>query len=218
MARLSSIGDCMTGPAVEVLTVGHSTMAYEQFLDVLRHASVNAIADVRTAPYSRHFPQFNRPTLQAELRRDHIAYVFLGEELGGRPNDPRLFHQGVADYEKMAATDLFAKGLARVVAGARKYRIAMMCSEQDPLDCHRCLLVGRALHERGAAVKHVLTSGRIASQKDIEATLLHLAGKSEADLYQPADERLAAAYRDRASKVAFADCRLDSENTANVER
>jgi uncharacterized protein (DUF488 family) len=118
---------------VEVFTIGHSTLSYEKFLELLRVASVTAVADVRTAPYSRHFPHFNRDALRSELRLDNIAYVFLGDELGGRPKDKQFFCEGVADYEKMALTASFAKGLRRVIDGAKKYRIAMMCSEHDPL-------------------------------------------------------------------------------------
>ncbi|MEZ2219998.1 DUF488 family protein [Rhizobium sp. RCC_161_2] len=203
---------------VEVLTIGHSTLPYERFLALLRQASVTAIADVRTAPYSRHFPQFNRDTLRDELRQDHIAYVFLGEELGGRPKDKRFFCNGVADYEKMATTVEFARGLERVLEGARKYRIAMMCSEHDPLDCHRCLLVGRALHEHGVTIKHILNSGQLVDHRQIEARLMDLSGKSDIDLFEPPSKQLAAAYRDRATRVAFAERSSGSQNSEGAEQ
>lgn len=190
--------------AVEVLTVGHSTLPYERFAALLRQASVTAVADVRTAPYSRRFPHFNRDTLRGELHLDQIAYVFLGEELGGRPKDERFFCNGVADYEKMAKTNEFARGLDRVIEGAKKYRIAIMCSEHDPLDCHRCLLVGRALRERGVTVRHILSNGTIIDHGEIEARLMEMSGKSHIDLFDPPSKRLATAYRDRATKVAFA--------------
>ena len=87
-----------------VLTVGHSTHSYEHFLGLLRQARVTAVADVRSSPFSRRFPHFSRDELKASLRRDGIAYSFLGKELGGRPNESRLFRNGVADYEAMATT------------------------------------------------------------------------------------------------------------------
>ncbi|OOO17850.1 DUF488 domain-containing protein [Rhizobium sophoriradicis] len=206
----------MADTAGEVLTIGHSTLPYERFLELLRQASVTAIADVRTAPYSRHFPQFNRETLRDELRLDQIAYVFLGEELGGRPKDKRFFCDGVADYEKMAMTKDFARGLDRVVEGSKKYRIALMCSEHDPLDCHRCLLVGRALHERGIAVRHILGNGATVDQVAVEARLMKMSGKNNSDLFDPPAERLAAAYRDRAMKVAFAERQTDFQPKSAV--
>lgn len=194
----------MSSEATEVLTIGHSTHSWERFVALLRQAHVTAIADVRSAPYSRHFPHFNRDELRAELRVDGISYVFLGNELGGRPNERRFFCEGVADYEKMAQAPEFNRGLDRVIEGAKKYRIALMCSERDPLDCHRCLLVGRALVQRGIRVSHILDDGRIVRHADVEDRLLKLSGRNAEDLFAPHPERLAAAYRDRARKVAFA--------------
>ena len=126
----------------EILTIGHSNLDYEHFLALLRGARVNAIADVRSLPSSRNNPQFNRDILKDELNRDRIAYVFLGAELGGRPKKKEFYSEGVADYEKMATDNTFKAGIDRVLKGAEKYHIALMCSEQNPLDCHRCLLVG----------------------------------------------------------------------------
>jgi uncharacterized protein (DUF488 family) len=191
--------------AVEILTIGHSTLPYERFLELLRRANVTAIADVRTAPYSRQFSQFNRETLANELRADGLAYVFLGKELGGRPSDQQFYCDGIADYHLMSRSVEFSKGLDRVLEGARKYRIALMCSERDPLDCHRCLLVGRALAQRGVRVSHILSDGQIVNHPEIEDTLLRLSGRDTDDLFAPRSERLATAYRERARKVAFAE-------------
>lgn len=191
--------------ATEVLTVGHSTLPYERFLSLLRGANVTAVADVRSAPYSRQFPHFSRDELCEELRSDGISYVFLGKELGGRPSEEKFYCEGVADYEKMAQAPEFNKGLDRVIEGAKKYRIALMCSERDPLDCHRCLLVGRALTRRGVRVSHILSGASMASHDEIEGRLLDLAGRTDNDLFASRSERLAAAYRERARKVAFAE-------------
>jgi len=191
--------------AIEVLTIGHSTLPYERFLELLRRSSVTAIVDVRTAPYSRHSPQFNRETLSGDLRVDGIAYVFLGQELGGRPSERQFYCDGVADYERMSRTEDFGKGLERILKGAKKHRIALMCSERDPLDCHRCLLVGRALAEGGVRVNHIMGDGHLVSQAEIEDKLLELSRRSMDDLFAPRAERLAAAYRERARRVAFAE-------------
>lgn len=195
--------------AVEVLTIGHSTLPYEQFLQALRRANVTAVADVRSAPYSRQLPQFNRESLSNELRTDGIAYVFLGNELGGRPSGHQFYCDGVADYERMSRAGEFGKGLERVLDGAKKYRIALMCSERDPLDCHRSLLVGRALANRGIRVGHILDNGEVVSQGKLEDELLELSGRDTEDLFASRAERLAAAYRERARRVAFAEPRSD---------
>lgn len=189
----------------EILTIGHSTLPYEQFLMLLRGAGVTAIADVRSSPYSRQFPHFNREEIQSELKQDGIAYVFLGKELGGRPNGVQFFCDGVADYEKMATTDAFRNGLQRVISGAEKYRIALMCSEKHPLDCHRCLLVGRELLRRGMDVQHIIPGGALESQSRIEDELLERAGREGDELFASREERLSAAYRYRAKKIAFAE-------------
>jgi uncharacterized protein (DUF488 family) len=194
----------MAAEETEVLTIGHSTLSYERFLSLLRNVSVTAVADVRSAPYSRQCPHFSRDELCAQLGSDGISYVFLGKELGGRPSDPQLYFDGVADYERMSRTGDFSKGLERVLEGAKKYRIALMCSERDPLDCHRCLLVGRGLAQRGIRVTHILGDGRVASHSEIEDKLLELCGRSTEDFFASHSERLAAAYRERARKVAFA--------------
>src|ERR1700722_5068873 len=110
----------------EILTIGHSTHTYEGFLHLLRKAGVTAVADVRSSPFSRHQPQFNRPDLQRELRLDKISYAFLGEELGGRPKSRTLYCEGIADYEKMARTSEFAEGLTRLDKGLEKHMIALM--------------------------------------------------------------------------------------------
>jgi uncharacterized protein (DUF488 family) len=195
--------------ALTVFTIGHSTHSWERFIALLRGANVTAIADVRTSPYSRLYPHFNRDDLRQELRLDCISYVFLGKELGGRPSERKFYCEGVADYEKMAQASAFGEGLDRVVEGAKKYRIALMCSERDPLDCHRCLLVSRALAQRGVQVRHILDNGNIVSQDEIEEKLLDLSGRKAEELFAPRAERLDEAYRERARKVAFAEPQPD---------
>lgn len=187
----------------DILTIGHSNHPIEQFLALLQGAGVTAVADVRSAPHSRHVPQFNHDALKAALRDAGIAHVYLGKELGGRPQNKQQYRDGVADYEKIAATEAFQGGLRRVLDGAVTHRVALMCAEQHPLDCHRCLLVGRALAAGGARVRHILADGAQASQADIEAELMRRTGRDKEDLFMSPEERLAAAYRDYARKVAF---------------
>lgn len=195
----------------QVWTIGHSNHPYDRFSDLLREAGITAIADVRTAPFSRYSPHFNSDELCSSLRRDGIAYVFLGKQLGGRPASRRFYSNEVADYEAIAATDEFREGLDRVVDGAHRHRVALMCSEQNPLDCHRCLLIGRALAQRGVQVNHLLADGRTMSHSEAQQELLRLTGRDEEDLLMSLDERLATAYRERARKVAFQEQSADSQ-------
>jgi uncharacterized protein (DUF488 family) len=187
-----------------LFTIGHSTHTYEKFVALLQAAGITAVADVRSSPFSRHFPHFNGDALKRELRLDGIEYSFLGEELGGRPIGQEFFCEGIADYEKMAKTEKFEKGISRLILGASAYKVALMCSEHNPLDCHRCLLVGRDLKERGLEVRHILSDGSLRSQEQVENNLLVRLGNTTADLFMPVQDRLSAAYRDRAKKVAYA--------------
>jgi uncharacterized protein (DUF488 family) len=191
--------------AQRILTIGHSRHPLERFLALLEAAQVTEIADVRSAPVSRFAPQFNRNALAASLGKEDIAYVFLGQELGGRPERAELYTDGRADYEKMAASPEFHAGLERLIGEAERHRVAALCSEADPLDCHRCLLIGRALAEAGFEVGHILASGEIASHAETEDRLLALEHLAEKDLLLSSRaERLVEAYRARSRKAAYA--------------
>jgi hypothetical protein len=135
--------------------------------------------------------------------------VFRGKELGGRPRATNLYCDGIADYEKMALEPDFLKGIDRVVSGAKEHTVALMCSEHNPLDCHRCLLVGRALFERHVPVGHILNNGRVVDQHDIEEKLLSLSGGATEDMFVPRGERLAEAYRLRGRNVAYREPRSE---------
>ena len=147
-----------------VLTVGHSSHEPAEFLRLLQTHNVTAVADVRSAPYSRYAQAFNREPLAQYLKNNGIAYVFLGAELGGRIDDPSCYDdKGRLQYREVAKKAVFEDGIERVIDGASRYRIALMCTEQDPLDCHRTLLVARALDERRVAVRHILQDGNLES-------------------------------------------------------
>lgn len=209
----------MGSPTPEIMTIGHSTLSYAAFLSLLRAADISAVVDVRSLPYSRHTPHFNKDALSGELKADGVAYVFLGDELGGRPEKREVYCEGVADYELMAGTTAFEHGLERVVEGTKRYRIALMCSEQDPLDCHRCLLVGRALHDRGISVRHILKDGFAADHAEIEQLLLLQSGDNagQSDFFSTPGERLANAYRARARRVAFVDSSMGQRPATAAE-
>ena len=193
----------MTPAAFDLFTIGHSNHSIERFLELARGAAITAIADVRSTPASRRYPWFNQARLAPRLAHEGIAYVPLGDALGGRPRDPRLYrNDGAADYDAMARTEDFRAGLDRVADGARRYRVCLMCAEREPLDCHRCLLVTRALAERGFAVGHVLADGAIESHGQTEERLLKIA-RVPADLFANHNQRLAAAYAQRTGTAAY---------------
>src|SRR5271169_2675230 len=126
--------------AQTIFTIGHSTHTQEYFISLLSRHGITALCDVRSKPYSRVNPQFNREELQRVLREHGITYVFLGTELGARSDDPTCYENGKVQYDRLAHTELFRQGLDRVQEGVRKYRIALMCAEKEPLECHRTIL------------------------------------------------------------------------------
>lgn len=198
--------------AVSVLTVGHSNHELPRFLDLLHNAGVTAVADVRSRPYSRRLPQFNRAELEAALKTRGIAYVFLGDQLGGRPASADLYNDtGRADYEKMRATEPFRRGMERLCQAAGQHTVAVLCAEADPLDCHRGLMITPALVEAGLAVRHLRKDGTTETQAEFEDRLRAEAGSDDlarglfADLLTEEENRqlLAEAYRQRARRAAY---------------
>ena len=149
-------------------TVGHSNQSFETFALLLARERIDVLVDVRSFPYSRFAPQFNREDLIASLRKEGIRYGYFGEELGGRPTkDDHYDADGHALYGLMAKEPAFQQAIDRLLAGARDHRIAVMCSEADPRSCHRRLLVGKVLAERGAELRHILRDGRVQVEHEV---------------------------------------------------
>lgn len=147
-----------------IYSVGHSNHSSEELIDLLTQHEVQVIADVRTQPFSRYSPQFNRDPLRESLKDHGIGYVFLGRELGGRPDGDHYYdHEGHVRYDRLSQSDLFLAGLERLIEGSKSQRVAMLCSEGDPASCHRHLLIARVLHDRGIEVTHIDTKGRLRS-------------------------------------------------------
>ena len=174
-----------------VLTIGHSNHPLDDFVKLLRKHDITAVADVRSAPYSRHNPQFNRELLGKALKTNGVEYIFLGRELGARSDDYSCYEDGRIQYARLARTDLFCGGIERVISSTRDYRVALMCAEREPLECHRTLLVACALAERGIVIEHILPDGRLEPH---EATLERLLdAANQEDLFLSREERLAEA-------------------------
>lgn len=144
-----------------LLTLGHSTRSAEELLDLLVRYETTAVADVRSVPFSRWTPQFNQNPLKRALKERGISYVFLGKELGARSDDPTCYVDDKVQYRRLAATPAFRAGIERLIEGSARERIAIMCAEGEPLDCHRTILVARELIAAGAQVAHILPDGSL---------------------------------------------------------
>lgn len=188
-----------------LLTIGHSTHPIDAFIALLKQHGVTALADVRSHPYSRHFPQYSKDALKDALAQAKIAYVFLGRELGARSENPACYRQGKAQYELLAKEPQFAVGVDRLRTGMDRFRIALMCAEKDPLDCHRAVLVARKVYESGVAVQHIHADGRLEEHAEMEARMLNLLKMSDADMFRGREEILVDAYRIRGEQIAYED-------------
>ena len=143
-----------------VFTIGHSNHSAELFLRLLQTHRTEEVVDVRSSPHSRFNPQFNRTRLKTTLEEAGISYRFMGAELGGRPAAPSCYdREGRVQYDRLAETDAFKAGIQQVVRRGSDCRVALMCSEKEPLHCHRTLLIARVLAAAGLGVCHILAAG-----------------------------------------------------------
>lgn len=158
----------------ELYSIGHSNHSAEAFVNLLKAHNITCVVDVRSAPYSKYVPQFNKDEFKKTLAVQEIQYVPMGEEFGARRSDPSLYNgKGYLDFEATAKSAVFLKGIERIAKGMLDgYRIALMCTEQNPLDCHRFSLVARSFAQFGFCVKHILQDGTLQTQEQVEDALL----------------------------------------------
>lgn len=180
--------------STSIFTLGHSSHTWERFSELVGSADVGAILDVRSSPRSR-FSHFTSPEIRLRLNSIGVSYVYLGDQLGGRPK------QGALSYKAMEGVPSFNCGIARALEIAGRCKSALLCSEHDPLSCHRCLLIGRHLHaNRLADVRHILRDGKVEPHEETEERLLAQWDRG-GDLFRDRDDRLDVAYRLQARKI-----------------
>lgn len=186
-----------------IYTVGHSTHTIDKLIELLKSQSITAVCDVRSRPYSRMNPQFNRESLKQALRAADIKYVFLGKELGARSEDRSCYRNGQVQYDLLAQTEQFKQGIERVKEGSRSYRVALLCAEKEPLECHRTILVARKLFDEGLPIKHILGDGRL---EEHEQTLERLIAKlkiPEGDMFRSHNATIDEAYMRQGIEIAY---------------
>lgn len=151
-------------------SIGHGSRPEAVFLALLQEYGITCLADVRSHPQSRFHPQYNRKSLETSLQALHIAYVFLGDTLGGRPKAPACYDaEGKIDYRSVARTGFFRKGMEGLLALQQaEERVAIMCSERDPKACHRYRLIGPALLQEGISLHHIDEHGKICTQEALQ--------------------------------------------------
>ncbi|MBD3242285.1 MAG: DUF488 family protein [Chitinivibrionales bacterium] len=189
----------------ELYTIGHSTHTIERLVELLRLHGIGAVGDVRSSPFSRFNPQFNREPLQQTLREAAIEYVFLGNELGARPRERSCYVDGKVQFTRVARLPSFARGLERLRVGMDTYRTTLLCAEKDPIGCHRMILVCRALRSGATKIRHILEDGTLEENDDTELRLMRELDIRENDLFASVDEQIERAYDQQASRIAYAE-------------
>ena len=193
-------------------SVGHSNQSQEEFLELLKKHDVNCIVDVRSVPASKYTPQFNMEPLKWFLKKNDIQYLHFGEEFGARRTDS-LNIEGQVDFEQAVRTTNFNRGVERLMNGLQKgFRISLMCSEANPLECHRFSLVSRYFYDNGLDVQHILKDGELASHEFLEKEMideyLHSKKPKLADIDQlfgsyTAEDQRCDAYRLKNKEIGY---------------
>lgn len=195
-----------------VYTIGHSNHTIETLVELLQKNEVQVIVDVRSTPRSRYNPQFDQGTIEKSLRAAGIRYLFLGKELGARSDDPANYQNGRVVYGRLANTALFRQGIERVKHGAETYRIALMCAEKEPLDCHRTLLVAKALVDEGMQIEHILADGTREPHEATMERLLVMFDADQPELFRTREEQLADVLLLQEKRIAYVDRRDGDES------
>lgn len=188
-----------------IYTIGHSTQTIEQFIGLLKKHSVDCVVDVRSTPYSQYASQFNQPEIRQELKKAGIEYIHMGKEFGARRDNKDLYDSsGKLDFDKTVGDEDFLSGIGRIKAGIEKgYTIAFMCTEKEPQDCHRCILVGRSFNDmQGIKVENIKGDGTLISQDEIGILLVdkYFPDRKQVSLFA-ADNKTEEAYIDEAYRL-----------------
>ena len=205
---MAAASEPSTDSSKPLFTVGHSNLEFAQFVKLLKDFPIQLLVDVRSRPQSGRFPQFSQPAFEKLLEGEGIAYLFLGEELGGRPDDPDAYlPDGRVNYRARRKSYAFGAGLERVLRELASRTLALMCAEEDPLECHRFLMICPKLVASGIQPQHIRRGSQIETQEAAETRLLESNGFADvaANTLFPAAraEALEKAYDLQAAKFAF---------------
>lgn len=193
-------------------TIGHSQHDFEYFSELLKKNSINYLLDVRSTPYSRYAEAYNREHLSGLLLGKNITYSYMGKYFGARPENTDLYNEeGYLDFEKVAQSDFFIKGMKNVILGLnRDNNIALMCTEKDPIDCHRAILVARAFELNGVKVTHILPDGKLQTQEELNERLLdmYFPNRTQLSIFNynnimDDEENIKLAYKERNREIGY---------------
>ncbi len=194
-----------------IYTVGHSSHASEYFVSLLRRYGVNLLVDVRSTPYSQWQRHFNKEQFSLMLKAGNIDYLFLGRELGARSDDKSCYIDGQVQYALLTRTSLFQAGIECVLERSEQFTVALMCAEKEPLECHRSLLVGKALADKGKQLRHIHADGSLETEYEAMSRLLALMNMPEVTLFESRDDLVDLACRKQERIIAYKDNSTQAE-------
>lgn len=200
-----------------MFTVGHSTHTEDRFVSLLKRHDISVVADVRSSPFSRFNPQFNRDSLKKSLKENRIKYVFMGNTLGARTDDASCYVDGQVKYSRLARTARFQEGIERLIKGVEDHRIALMCAEREPLECHRTLLVSQALVAKGLSIQHIHSDGSLERHENALERLLDVLGLPHEDLFRSKAEFLAEALAQQEDRIAYQDANQNQNESGAAQ-
>lgn len=196
----------------ELFTIGHSQYSIDYFIGLLNKYGIDYLLDVRSTPYSKYAEQYNKENISRELKSANIKYSFLGKYFGARPQNTELYaDEGYLDFERVRGSQDFNKGIENVILGLNQgHKIALMCTEKEPIDCHRAILVARAFEIQMIYAKHILSNGKILTQQQLDEQLLqkYFPDRRQLSLFTyerqiSEEEYLAEAYKKRNMEIGY---------------
>lgn len=160
---------------MEIFAIGHSNYPYDKLIEMIKKYGINCVVDIRETPYSKYNTQYNRESLRENLKSSGFTYVYMGHEFGAKRQTKESYNDdGYADFEKVIKEELFLKGIERITKGLQMgYKIVLLGAMQEPIRCHRSIMLGKYLNEKGFDVKYIMHEGNIVNQDYIEEDLLN---------------------------------------------
>lgn len=195
----------------ELYTIGHSQHETGYFLEMLKTYNIDYVLDVRSTPYSQFASAYNKDNIRALLKENNIAYSFMGPYFGARQKDPTLYtKEGYLDFEKTKRCFSFQQGVQNVMKGLKQgYKIALMCTEKDPIECHRAILVANTFYETGINVQHIMPYNALQSHRQLNMRLLEMyfPDRNQISLFSSdnmtEEQCLKMAYREQNKKIGY---------------
>ncbi|WFS62302.1 DUF488 domain-containing protein [Pseudodesulfovibrio thermohalotolerans] len=187
-----------------IFTIGYTSFTdIDSFLQTLHKQKIKAVIDVRSSPYSKIHPEYNKENIKRTLNSHQIYYVFLGNECGARVDEKSCYVDGQVNFNCVSSLPKFKSGLERIYSGAKKFNVALMCAEKDPITCHRTILISKNLKQYCLPIMHLLDTEHVETHEELEQRLLKVYELNQSHFFKNQKELLEEAYEKQANKIAY---------------